>query len=555
MDILIIGGYGTFGFNIAQGLMNEEHATLILAGRNLAKAQAATRKLQGRAAIRALRIDRTQDLAPQISTPPDIIIDASGPFQNYAGHQNPVITYALEQACHYLDLADSLDFVEHIYSYDASAKAKGITMLSGLSTYPVLTGAVVKAMEADIGPLTHLMSGIAPSPHAIMGENVIRAIASYAGKKHVGALQNNHFIHTHGLTQTRRDTICVEGETPLANLLFSNVEGPDAGILPRHFPALENIKSFAAPKPEVLHRLLIILSRLVKSNILPGVTRLASLMHSAQRYIKFGEHRGGMIIQGSNERQRLSWHMIAEGDDGPKIPALACIIMVRKWLRNEDFAAGARDGVNDISLHDYDAEFAPLNIKHTMRKDTATQNLYEEILGKDYEKQAPSLQALHAIGSGKKFDGQCDIERGKNPLGAIIAKLFSFPPNSQNIDVKVSLTREGHKEIWERNFGGHKMLSTQEAGTERWAYHVIERFGPVAVILKITVVNSRQTITPVAWSFFGVPMPRFLKPYGRTYEYEAEGRFHFHVEICAPLIGRIVKYEGWLEEASESKAE
>jgi hypothetical protein len=49
------------------------------------------------------------------------------------------------------------------------------------------------------------------------------------------------------------------------------------------------------------------------------------------------------------------------------------------------------------------------------------------------------------------------------------------------------------------------------------------------------------------WSLFGIPMPLFLAPRGDSYEYEAGGRFHFHVEIGHPFTGLIVTYQGWLE--------
>ncbi|CAM5773035.1 hypothetical protein LMIY3S_04043 [Labrys miyagiensis] len=35
-------------------------------------------------------------------------------------------------------------------------------------------------------------------------------------------------------------------------------------------------------------------------------------------------------------------------------------------------------------------------------------------------------------------------------------------------------------------------------------------------------------------------------PGGNSFESEEEGRFHFHVEIDHPLLGLIVRYQGWL---------
>lgn len=47
-------------------------------------------------------------------------------------------------------------------------------------------------------------------------------------------------------------------------------------------------------------------------------------------------------------------------------------------------------------------------------------------------------------------------------------------------------------------------------------------------------------------SFFGLPLPPGLAPGGLSYEYAADGRFCFHVEIKHVLTGLIVGYRGWL---------
>jgi len=46
----------------------------------------------------------------------------------------------------------------------------------------VLTAAVVRALSAGLTRIDALTGGIAPSPYAGVGLNVIRAIASYAGQ-------------------------------------------------------------------------------------------------------------------------------------------------------------------------------------------------------------------------------------------------------------------------------------------------------------------------------------------------------------------------------------
>ena len=550
MNILIIGGYGTFGYGMADLLSDEAALTITLAGRNFTKAQAATQSLSGAATFIPLELDRNGDLAAQIKTPPYIIIDASGPFQDYGdGKRDNVIRYALAQGCHYLDIADDLEFVAHISEFDSAAKEKGLSLLSGLSTYPVLTAAALKDLSREMEEITDVRAGIAPSPKAVMGRNVIAAVAAYSGKQQVGVMRDGAFTKVHGLTETHRQTICVPGEKPLPNILFSNVEGPDPQELPRHFEGLRNIWMSAGPRPEFLHRSLIGLAWLVRLRLLPNIAWLTELFYKTQSLVSFGDHRGGMFVRASNGSQSRSWNMIAIGDDGPRIPAIPSAIMVRKWLRGENIPAGARTAITDVTLADFDTEFSKLKITHGFHDDTPQpRNLYEEILGSAYEEMSEPLQNLHRIGEGKTFEGRCKVTRGKNPLSHIVATIFRLPKASPDIPVKVVLTKDGEKEIWERFFNGRRMVSTQEAGREKQSRLVVERFGPIAIHIAILVEDGKQILKTTGWSIFGIPLPKALTPGGNVYEHDADDRFNFHVDLVAPIFGRLVKYEGWLEE-------
>ncbi len=57
-----------------------------------------------------------------------------------------------------------------------------------------------------------------------------------------------------------------------------------------------------------------------------------------------------------------SWHLLAEGDDGPYIPSMAVEIVIRKLLGGTRPAPGARAATNALALSDYDASFASRTI-------------------------------------------------------------------------------------------------------------------------------------------------------------------------------------------------
>jgi len=555
MKVLIIGGYGFFGRKLAKLLANHDDLSILLAGRTLDKAQAACDGLKGSAStFTALRLDRTQNIAPQIGAQsPDLIIDVSGPFQNYGERPYRVIEYALEAGCHYMDIADGADFVVGAAQFDAAAKAKGLIILSGVSTYPVLTSCVADRLGDDMDRITDIRAGIAPSPHNDMGRSVVEAIASYAGKP-FPILKNGQITQAYGLTEGMSRTICVPGKLPLGPLLFSNVDVPDGRIFSSYYNGLQNIWSGAGPKPVFLHRVLMGLSHLVRWRVMPGLLWLSPVFHFCMKHIAGGAHRGGMFVEvdgiKNDRRVSRSWHLIGEGDDGPFIPILPLAIIVKNALTGVWPRPGARPALGDMTLADYEREFGTLDVVTGIFDDSQNRvqplSLYEKALGSAYQDLAPAIQALHRIGERAEFKGRCRVTRGRHPLSGVIAFFFRFPKASPDIPVQVVMTVKDGIETWERCFDGRRMVSTQEAGTGRQARLITERFGPVAIHMAICILDKKLALETQGWSLFGLPLPRALLPSGEIFEREIDNRFNFHVDICVPLLGRLVKYEGWL---------
>ena len=84
VKVLILGGYGTFGGRLARLLVGEPALTLLIAGRSRDKAAAFCAGLRGAAECQPLAFDRDGDVDAQIARlAPDLIVDASGPFQSY----------------------------------------------------------------------------------------------------------------------------------------------------------------------------------------------------------------------------------------------------------------------------------------------------------------------------------------------------------------------------------------------------------------------------------------------------------------------------------------
>jgi len=551
--ILILGGYGVFGGRLALLLAPDARLHLILAGRSREKARAFCATLPPGALRDSVAFDRDGDVDAQLAAiRPDLVVDASGPFQAYAGDVYKLVRASIAIGADYMDLADASAFVEGIGAFDAAARERGVYVLAGVSSYPVLTAAVVRALAADGVCIETIRAGIAPSPFARIGLNVVRAIASYAGEP-VALLRDRAPARAYGLTETLRRTVRPPGVPQLDNRLFSLVDAPDLRALPKLWPDLRTIWTGAAPVPEILHRMLIGVAWLVRLRLSPNLAPLAPLLHGALARVRWGAHRGGMFveIEGVDEAGaavRRSWHMVAEGDDGPLIPSMAVAAIVRNALDGRPPAPGARAATGDLELADYDAVFRPYAIRHGMRDDGALASapLYRRILGSAFDKLPPTLRAMHQVADTLVAHGEAEIERGPGLIARLIARLFGFPEAARRAPTSVRFEARGGVETWTRTFAGKLMRSRQWQGEGRWEGLLCERFGPLTFGLELLVGDGRLTYVVRRWTAFGLPLPRALTPRGDASEAEADGRFRFDVAIGAPLIGAIVRYRGWL---------
>ncbi|WP_077147757.1 SDR family oxidoreductase [Sphingopyxis sp. KK2] len=551
MKILILGGYGVFGGRLAELLADCADLDLLLAGRDRQRAEAYCAAYQGQARVHPLGLDRRDIAAALAAHKPDLVVDASGPFQDYGADAYRVIEACIAAKTDYLDFADGADFVFGVDRFDAAAKAAGVFILSGVSSFPALTAAVLREMAKTI-EIRSVEGGIAPSPYAGIGLNVMRAVVGYAGSP-VKLRRGGRDGHGTGLAESLRFTVAVPGQLPLRNIHFSLVDVPDLQVLPRDYTGLTDIWMGAGPVPEILHRILNLLAKARAALRLPSLEPLSPLFYWVLNRMKFGEHRGGMFLRvrglAGGQPVERSWHLLAEGDDGPYIPSMAIEAIVRKLRKGERPAAGARSSADALTLTDFEALFAPRSIHTGFRSEEPGAPFYRRILGAAFDSLPPRVRELHATEAPRRWRGHAEVRRGTNPLARLAAAIIGFPKAAAATPVSVFFTREPGGERWTRDFDGRQFSSLQYEGRGRNAHLLVERFGPAAFAMALVVEGDRLTLVPRRWSLLGLPMPRWLMPSGPSFETDADGKFQFNVDIRLPLAGLVVAYRGTLEPA------
>jgi hypothetical protein len=271
----------------------------------------------------------------------------------------------------------------------------------------------------------------------------------------------------------------------------------------------------------------------------------------ATKHLRWGEHRGGMFVEvegmdASGSQRRRSWHLIAEGNDGPYIPSMAVEALIRRSLNGQEPPSGARAATQELELGDYQTLFSGRTIVTGVRDDPPMQAapLYARVLGTAWDRLPAEIRVMHSV-----FDasGRACVERGRGILARLAAGIAGFPDAVQDTPVSVRFDIKDGEETWVRKFGGKSFSSRQFAGLGKQERLLCERFGPLTFAIALVLAEDRLSLVLRAWSFLGIRLPPWLGPCAVAYETVEDGKFHFHVEISHRFTGVIVRYRGWLE--------
>jgi Domain of unknown function (DUF4166) len=541
-------------------LEDDARLTLLVAGRSLAAAReyCGHRSKAVAQLVPTLFDRRAQDSTQLRALHPAIVVDASGPFQAYGAVRYRLIEQCIANGMHYLDLADGSDFVAGVREFDATAKAAGVYVLSGVSSFPVLTAAVVRRLSIGVAEIQSIRGGIAPSPYAGVGLNVIRAIASYSGQR-IALRRRGEISMGRPFTESMRFVIAVPGRVPLERKRFSLVDVPDLLTLADVWPQAADVWMGAGPVPVPLHWALTVFAWMVRIGLLPSLSLMARPMHFVTNRVRWGEHRGGMFVEvrglaADGNTVVREWHLLAEGDDGPLIPCMAIAAIIRNALAGNAPTPGARTALADVDLSDYETLFSQRRIYTGIRQrvPAATMPLYQRVLGDSWESLPSRIRQLHSVTSTSTFAGRCTVERGRSPLAWLVAESIGFPKAGWDQSISVQLSVDGDGERWVRTCGGRSFSSVQHPGSGRAEWLVRERFGPVAVDMALVAQAAGLRYVIRHWTFFGIPLPLWLGPRSTASESVEDGKFRFDVAISHPITGLIVRYRGVLA-ATESK--
>ncbi|MDQ0122942.1 hypothetical protein J2W17_001889 [Pseudomonas lini] len=367
LRVMVVGGYGNFGSIVCRRLIAMPGVALVIAGRDSHKTLHKVTELHassGRAceswcgdAMDSTFISTLQVMGI------DWVIHTGGPFQGQS--------YAVAQGCiaagvNYCDLSDCRTFVNGIDALDERAKQAGVVILSGCSSVPTLSSAIIDEYRHRFQRIDSIEHGISSSAK-MPGLSTVEGVLAYAGKP-IKQLRNGQVHDVSGWQD-----LTLRKMPPLGTRVLANVDVPDMDIFPSRYGA-RTLSFKAGPGLKLGGVANWLLAEALRIGLVRDPAVWAARLHRWGTWFEhFGDGKSAMYIDvkglGSDGKPlSMTAQLTANNDKGPEIPSCAAVALMSKVVQGYCPEPGARACVGEISVEEYMAAINdPANLQLCVR--------------------------------------------------------------------------------------------------------------------------------------------------------------------------------------------
>lgn len=353
MKVIVLGGYGNFGARICRALAHDPAVQLVVAARNLAAATAFGQPLGAKAL--ALDVDDPALAQKLAAAGAGLVIHTAGPFQ---GQRWAVAQACAQAGCHYIDLADGRRFVcDFGPALTDAFRAAGRFAVTGASTVPALSSAVVDALLPRFAALACIDICIAPAQRAPRGVATMASVLSYCGED-VQVWRSGRWQALTGWAEPQPVQFARMATRPGALC-----DIPDLELLAQRYPGVQDVMFRAALEVRLGQQGMAGLAWLRKRRLLPRLSAWAGALNRMGLLLDpWGSPVGGMVVRLRGTRLdgqplQLGWHITAGDHHGPEIPCMAAILLARKLAQGVGFPPGAGPCMGWLTLDEFAPEF------------------------------------------------------------------------------------------------------------------------------------------------------------------------------------------------------
>jgi hypothetical protein len=299
---------------------------VIVAGRDARRASVVLDARSGNLAAELRRLGAT------------VVVHAAGPFQ---GQDYAVPRACIEAGVHYVDLADGRDYVCGIQSLDDAARSNDVLVVSGASSVPALSSAVVDQLRVQFSAIESIDHGITSGARP-PGLAAMEGVLGYAGKP-LAQWRDGAWRTVYGWQNLSR----CRYPQPLGVRWLGNCDVPDLELFPQRYAPVRTVVFRAGVATRAGMFSTWAASWLVRAGIMKSLLPyVPGLRRAALAIERFGATCSGMhvTVSGLDQQSRpasRTWWLLARNNHGPQVPCFPAIALTRKLLRGEVSTRGA----------------------------------------------------------------------------------------------------------------------------------------------------------------------------------------------------------------------
>jgi saccharopine dehydrogenase-like NADP-dependent oxidoreductase len=352
---ILIGATGVFGSRIARRLAGDPRFTLVLVGRQRQALEALQAEL-GSALVEVATLDVTgaEFSASLARLTPQLVIHTAGPFQ---GQDYLVAEACLACGSDYIDLADGRDFVSGITRLNDRAREAGRLLVSGGSSVPALSSAVVDALLPRFRTLQSIEHAINPGNRTPRGDATVASILGYCGRP-IRVWRDGRWQHAHGWMSGRRQLF------PFGRRRVGVCEVPDLELFPARYPQVHTVLFRAGLELPLLQVGTLCAAWLVRLGLIHDLARHAPrLRRFSEIFMHFGSDIGGMVVELAGigvdgAPLGLRWWLDAAAGDGPQVPVTPAVVLAQRLADGLVAVKGAQPCMGLLTMDQLVAGFA-----------------------------------------------------------------------------------------------------------------------------------------------------------------------------------------------------
>jgi hypothetical protein len=353
MRVVVIGGMGNFGARICRRLAQEPGIEVIATSRR----QTFPGGFVDTAALDTGAPTFAKDLE---ALAPDLVIHCAGPFQ---GQDHRAALASMACRAHYIDIADGRDFVTgFVGAVGPAAQAARRFAITGASTLPALSSAVVDDLKHSLAQLSAIDIVIAPGQHAPRGAATVAGVLGYAGQPFLW-WREGKWRNAHGWQELQR------AQFSFGSRWAAACDVPDLALLPPRYPGVQTVSFRAALEVSLQHYALWLFAQCRRMGLKVPMARWGAHFDRVGTWLNWlGSDTGGMRVDlrgldNAGQEKCLTWELLAEDNRGPEIPCMAAVILAMRHHQGHPLPPGAQVCMGILKLSDFDPEFARWGIK------------------------------------------------------------------------------------------------------------------------------------------------------------------------------------------------